>query len=254
MTMISSYNSGTISALFSSLGNKNNNSSFMSGIDYAGYNTIRNGSYSKLVKAYYAKENSGTAGTTTKNDKTTEQTASNQKVNAATVRDSASSVVSDIKELDSDNLWKKKTTTDKDGNTSKEYDKAAIYKAVSAFAKDYNSLVSAAANSGDTNVLRTNSTMVAYTRANKNLLSKVGISVGSDNKLTVDEDKLKKADITTVKSLFEGRGSFGRMTSASAASSYSSAVSQLAKLSSSTTYSNMGSYSYISGSIYDAFK
>ena len=86
------------------------------------------------------------------------------------------------------------------------------------------------------------------------ILSKVGISVGSDNKLTVDEDKLKNADMTTVKSLFEGRGSFGRMTSVSAASSYSSAVSQLAKLSSSTTYSNMGSYSYISGSIYDAFK
>ena len=96
--------------------------------------------------------------------------------------------------------------------------------------------------------------MVAYTKANKNLLSKVGITVGSDNKLTVDEDKFKSADMTTVKSLFTGRGSFGKMTSTSATSSYSSAVSQLAKLSSSSTYSNMGSYSYISGSIYDTFK
>jgi hypothetical protein len=96
--------------------------------------------------------------------------------------------------------------------------------------------------------------MVAYTKANKNLLSKVGITVGSDNKLTVDEDKFKSADMTTVKSLFTGSGSFGKMTSTSATSSYSSAVSQLAKLSSSSTYSNMGSYSYISGSIYDTFK
>ena len=248
------YNSSSISSLFSSLNNSSSNN-YMSGINYADYNLIRNGSYRKLVKAYYAKE-SGTSSSnsTSKTDSTTDKTTSSQKVNAATVRDSASNLVNDVKELSSDKLWKKTTTTDKDGVTSTDYDKDAIYKAVSSFAKDYNSLVSASGNSSDNSVLRTSSTMVAYTKANKNLLSKVGITVGSDNKLTVDEDKFKSADMTTVKSLFTGRGSFGKMTSTSATSSYSSAVSQLAKLSSSSTYSNMGSYSYISGSIYDTFK
>ena len=248
------YNSSSISSLFSSLNNSSSNN-YMSGINYADYNSIRNGSYRKLVKAYYAKE-SGTSSSnsTSKTDSTTDKTTSSQKVNAATVRDSASNLVNDVKELSSDKLWKKTTTTDKDGVTSTDYDKDAIYKAVSSFAKDYNSLVSASGNSSDNSVLRTSSTMVAYTKANKNLLSKVGITVGSDNKLTVDEDKFKSADMTTVKSLFTGSGSFGKLTSTSATSSYSSAVSQLAKLSSSSTYSNMGSYSYISGSIYDTFK
>lgn len=248
------YNSSSISSLFSSLNNSSSNN-YMSGINYADYNSIRNGSYRKLVKAYYAKE-SGTSSSnsTSKTDSTTDKTTSSQKVNAATVRDSASNLVNDVKEFSSDKLWKKTTTTDKDGVTSTDYDKDAIYKAVSSFAKDYNSLVSASGNSSDNSVLRTSSTMVAYTKANKNLLSKVGITVGSDNKLTVDEDKFKSADMTTVKSLFTGSGSFGKMTSTSATSSYSSAVSQLAKLSSSSTYSNMGSYSYISGSIYDTFK
>ena len=248
------YNSSSISSLFSSLNNSSSNN-YMSGINYADYNSIRNGSYRKLVKAYYAKE-SGTSSSnsTSKTDSTTDKTTSSQKVNAATVRDSASNLVNDVKELSSDKLWKKTTTTDKDSVTSTDYDKDAIYKAVSSFAKDYNSLVSASGNSSDNSVLRTSSTMVAYTKANKNLLSKVGITVGSDNKLTVDEDKFKSADMTTVKSLFTGRGSFGKMTSTSATSSYSSAVSQLAKLSSSSTYSNMGSYSYTSGSIYDTFK
>ena len=248
------YNSSSISSLFSSLNNSSSNN-YMSGINYADYNSIRNGSYRKLVKAYYAKE-SGTSSSnsTSKTDSTTDKTTSSQKVNAATVRDSASNLVNDVKELSSDKLWKKTTTTDKDGVTSTDYDKDAIYKAVSSFAKDYNSLVSASGNSSDNSVLRTSSTMVAYTKANKNLLSKVGITVGSDTKLTVDEDKFKSADMTTVKSLFTGSGSFGKMTSTSATSSYSSAVSQLAKLSSSSTYSNMGSYSYISGSIYDTFK
>ncbi len=249
------YNSSSISSLFSSLNNSSNNN-YMSGINYSDYNAIRNGSYRKLVKAYYAKE-SGTSSSnsTSKTDSTTtDKTTSSQKVNAATVRDSASNLVNDVKDLSSDKLWKKTTTTDKDGVTSTDYDKDAIYKAVSSFAKDYNSLVSASGNSSDNSVLRTSSTMVAYTKANKNLLSQVGITVGSDNKLTVDENKFKSADMTTVKSLFTGSGSFGRMTSTSATSSYSSAVSQLAKLSSSSTYSNMGSYSYISGSIYDTFK
>lgn len=248
------YNSSSISSLFSSLNNSSSNN-YMSGINYADYNSIRNGSYRKLVKAYYAKElGTSSSNSTSKTDSTTDKTTSSQKVNAATVRDSASNLVNDVKELSSDKLWKKKTTTDKDGVTSTDYDKDAIYKAVSSFAKDYNSLVSASGNSSDNSVLRTSSTMVAYTKANKNLLSKVGITVGSDNKLTVDEDKFKSADMTTVKSLFTGSGSFGKMTSTSATSSYSSAVSQLAKLSSSSTYSNMGSYSYISGSIYDTFK
>lgn len=248
------YNSSSISSLFSSLNNSSSNN-YMSGINYADYNSIRNGSYRKLVKAYYAKElGTSSSNSTSKTDSTTDKTTSSQKVNAATVRDSASNLVNDVKEFSSDKLWKKTTTTDKDGVTSTDYDKDAIYKAVSSFAKDYNSLVSASGNSSDNSVLRTSSTMVAYTKANKNLLSKVGITVGSDNKLTVDEDKFKSADMTTVKSLFTGSGSFGKMTSTSATSSYSSAVSQLAKLSSSSTYSNMGSYSYISGSIYDTFK
>ena len=79
-----------------------------------------------------------------------------------------------------------------------EYDTDKIAKAVSSFVKDYNSLVSSTADSSSRYVLNSASNMVNYTRANADLLKKIGISVGSDNKLTVDEDKLKASDMDCI--------------------------------------------------------
>ncbi len=250
MAMISAYNSSSISTLFSSL---NNNKTTFGAFDYTGYSAIRNGSYGKLVKAYYDKNLDGSkTSKTAKADKTDKSKDSSQKVNVATVRDSASALVTAEKDLVADKLWKQKTTV-KDGKTETDYDRDAIFKAVENFTKQYNSLVSAAGNSEDKSVLRSSSTMVAYTKANKNLLASVGLSIDSNNKLNVDEKKLKEANMTTVQSVFRGAGSYGKTVSSSALSSYSSAVSQLANISSASSYSNTGSYSYISGSVYDTF-
>ena len=252
MSSISADDSSSITTLFSSLGNKNNSTSPFSSINFGEYAAIRNGSYKKLLTAYYAKQNASSTDETDKTDKA-ETTVSGQKINAAKVRDAAADVVDAQKELDKDSLWKKTTKTDKDGNTTTDYDKDAIYKAVSSFVEDYNSLVSAAGSSSDNSVLRTGTTIASYTKANKNLLASVGITIGSNNKLTVDESELKNADMSTVQSLFNGSGSYGKTVASSAASAYSSAVSQLAKLNSVSSYSSTGSYSYISGSVYDTF-
>ena len=41
------------------------------------------------------------------------------------------------------------------------------------------------------------------------VLGKIGITVGEDGKMSVDEEALKKADTATIKSLFEGNGTYG---------------------------------------------
>jgi len=61
-----------------------------------------------------------------------------------------------------------------DGNIAKEYDTDKIAKAVSSFVKDYNSLVSSTADSSSRYVLNSASNMVNYTRANADLLKKIG--------------------------------------------------------------------------------
>ncbi|MDD3238879.1 MAG: hypothetical protein PHW47_02095 [Lachnospira sp.] len=250
MSTISGYDSSTISALFSSLNNSSSSSNIFSGIDLNTYNSIRTGGYTKLMKAYYAKQDG-----TTENNKTdgTTQSVATQKTNATSVRDGAAALVDSTKDLQKTSLWNKKTTTDSEGKTTSSYDTDAIYKAVSEFVSDYNSLVSGTGNSSDDAVLKSAANMVSNTKQNENLLKSVGITIDSDNKLKVDEDTFKKADMTSVKSLFKGQGSFATSTSGKAASIYSSAVSQISKLNTTNTYTTDGGYNYVSASAYDTY-
>lgn len=243
-----------VSTLFSSLGNNKTTSTsginMMAGLDLNTLSSIKNGSYRKLLNAYYEKtgENSDTTSST---DSDTE--VSKTKVNAVSVRDEAASLSSSVEELNKSDLWKKKEVTAEDGSVTEEYDKDAIYKAVSSFVKDYNLLIDGTGKSENNSVLRKASNMVGYTKANKAVLSSIGITIGTDNKLSVDETKFKNSSVAEIKSVFTGNGSYGKSVQSSAAMIYGSAVSQLASLSSSGLYSGSGSYSYISGSIYNRF-
>lgn len=251
MATVGRYDSSSITTLFSSLNNSKSSNSIFGSIDLGQYASIRSGSYKKLLTAYYAKQSSTTSDTSSTTVKT--DSVSDKKLNAAKVRDAAAGIVDAQKSLDQESLWQKKTTTDSSGNTKTDYDTDAIYKAVSEYVKDYNSFVGATASSSESSVLTTGSSIVGYTKANSKLLAEVGITIGSDNKLSVSESTFKSADMSTVKSLFDGVGSYGKTVASSAASAYSSAVSQLASLNSSSAYSSSGSYSYISGSVYDTF-
>lgn len=76
--------------------------------------------------------------------------------------------------------------------------------AVKSFAESYNSTLDTLANSENTKALEKGVQMVNSTKAYARTLKRVGISVGSDNRLSVDEDKLKAASPLTMKSLFSG--------------------------------------------------
>lgn len=251
---INAYNASTISALFAGLNNSSSGTSLSYGIDFTTYNSIKNGSYSKLMRKYYSnKASESTDGATANKNIGKVQSIDIQKNNATVNRDNAASLVDSASELKKYSLWSKVDKTDKDGNTTKEYDTDKISKTVSSFVKDYNSLVSSAADSSSRYVLNSASNMVNYTRVNADLLKKIGISVGSDNKLTVDEDKLKASDMAVVKSVFKDSGSFGQTISAKASTIYGNAVSQLSELSTKNSYTSNGLYSYSSGYTYNQY-
>lgn len=251
---INAYNASTISALFAGLNNSSSGTSLSYGIDFTTYNSIKNGSYSKLMRKYYSnKASESTDGATANKNTGKVQSIDIQKNNAKVNRDNAASLVDSASELKKYSLWSKVDKTDKDGNTAKEYDTDKITKAVSSFVKNYNSLVSSTADSSSRYVLNSASNMVNYTRVNADLLKKIGISVGSDNKLTVDEDKLKASDMAVVKSVFKDSGSFGQTISAKASTIYGNAVSQLSELSTKNSYTSNGLYSYSSGYTYNQY-
>lgn len=201
------------------------------------YVSIKNGSYGKLMKAYYAKmdsENASASGDSTKK-------LTLMKSNADSLKKSADA-------LNNASLWKKrkiKTTDEETGEEVEEedYDWDAITKAVKSFIEDYNSVVQQAGDSDTKNVLRNAAWMTGMTDKAQNLLSQVGITIGKGNKLELDEDALKKAtNIATLKSLFTGYGSFADKI-AQKAGSISNAATNAAARDKGGTYTRNGSYS-----------
>ena len=212
----SKYNSNVdYSALFggtsdsSSVGNTNMLS------DYA---AIKNGSYGKLMKAYYAKQE------------------------LTLMKTSADSLKKSADALNDASLWEKKKIKKKDEKTGEEtevedYDWDAITKKVKSFIDDYNDVVKEAGESNTKDVLRNASWMTGMTDKTSHLLSKIGITIGKGNKLELDEDELKKADISSLKTVFTGYNSFAGKT-AQKATGISNAANRA-----SATYTNNGTYS-----------
>lgn len=245
--------SGSVSTLFGSLntGSSVNNMSFLS--DYA---SIRNGSYGKLLRAHYKKQSAAAAE---EKDSVSGKEDATSKNEAVSMRDAAADLKSSVNKLldksgDKD-LFEKKAIRGVDGTTKNDYDRDAIYKAVKNFVDDYNTTINAAGNSQNRSVLTKASSMVSLTSNMKNVLGKVGISVSSaDNKLSINEDDFKKADMSQVKALFQGTGGYAYQVGSAASAMINSSNTQIAQLSGSM-YTNTGSYGngFYSGSFYSDY-
>ena len=117
---------------------------------------------------------------------------------------------------------------------------------------DYNRLVEKASDSKTSTILRAGRSMVNYTRANANLLSKIGITADHNQKLTIDKETFQKADMDTVKSLFQTRGSYGQQIQTQASFIESYAKNESLR---SNTYARTGRYTYNhnTGDLYSSF-
>ena len=181
----------------------------------ADYASIKNGSYGKLMKAYYAKNKTDVSSTARK-------TATYKPNPAKKSKDSAETLTK-IKK-DADNLKASADTLLKTGEGSlfEGNDRDALYKAVSSFVDNYNSVLDSAGKSDTATIQHRASMMASATQANKNLLAKVGITL-NDNRLSIDKEAFEAADLHSIKSLFNDNYSY-----ANRISSYSSYISNKA--------------------------
>lgn len=234
------------SALFGSTGASGNNSSNY-GINLADYASIKNGSYGKLIKAYYAKQTDDTE----ESSKTTEDKVSSlQKV--ASVADGLKKSADKLITRGSDSLFNEKNieSTDENGKkvTSKGYDKDAIYSAVKDFADNYNSFINKAKKSSESSVSNRAESLANMMTVNFASLKAVGIGINDDDTLKVDEETFKKADMSSVKSLFNGNQSLAYQVTAQASMIGTSATTAA---NAASGYTSAGSYaqSYSAGSM-----
>lgn len=180
-----------------SLGNLN----FLS--DYA---SIKNGSYGKLLKAYYgAAQNSDTAATSKKSssdnilDKILEDRR-NPKV-SKDIQEANANLTTGLSSLNTSlsTLRNDKTYTDT-SNGQNAADK--VVSAMKAYVSDYNNVVSAAKGSTLTNKTAYVANIMSSTAANADKLSEIGIIINPNGTLELNGAKLKAADISKVQELF----------------------------------------------------
>ncbi|MGN0341912.1 MAG: hypothetical protein ACI4DO_03885 [Roseburia sp.] len=250
MATISGYDSGSISTLFSSLNTGSGSSNTLSGlygINVTDYTTIRNGSYGKLMKAYYSDKDLPISQSTS-----TAKDSSNVLARVENSAENLKEAADDLLTVGNKSVFNKVDIKDEDGNVKKDYDTDAIYKKVNAFVTKYNSMIESGGDSNTTGVLTAVSSMVNRTEQNSSLLSQIGISIDEDNKLTLDEDTFKKSDMTIAKSLFNGTGSYGYQISAQASMANFYAENEAAK---ANTYTSSGlyTYNYTTGEIYNSY-
>ena len=197
------------------------------------YAAIKNGSYGKLLKAYYAKQDA-------------EETAScgDSVQKGALMKTRADALKKSAEALSNDELWEKKKIKKMDKKTGEEievedYDWDAIAKAMKSFVEDYNDVTWQAGDSNSKDVLRNAVWLTGIVESNENLLSKIGITVGKGNKMELDEEMFKKADIGALKTLFTGHNSFTDKVSMKANSISNAAARSSGLYKSNGTYNNV---------------
>jgi len=187
-----------ISSLFSNLGSNSTFGSF----NFSDYASIKNGSYGKLVKSYYAEQKKSTASD--KSDKTTTSKKNKEeavdKTGLTQMKKEADGLKSAAEALNKEDLWKQ---------TNGEYDMDKIVSAVKTFVSEYNDTVTQASKVNSKDIAQDVRYMSSMTSTMSKALSKIGVTVGTDGKLSVNEDELKKANVSSIKSLFSGTVSYG---------------------------------------------
>ena len=191
------------------------------------YALIRNGAYKKLLNAYY-------------NKKPTEDTAAQkkEKINLTTSSADAGSLNTDISKLI--------------GYEVNEDNRESIKDSLKSVIDKYNSVIDSASNVDDVKVLRQAMWMTQDTSALAASLSDIGITVGSNNKLSLNEEKFDNARLSSLNTVLKGKDSyFGRLSDRSAAIN-NAAANAVSKSSSKSLYKSSGDYAkQVSGNVVD---
>ncbi|MDE6213729.1 MAG: hypothetical protein K2M70_09695, partial [Lachnospiraceae bacterium] len=121
------------------------------------------------------------------------------------------------------------------------YNKDEVSKAFSTFVNDYNDLIKTTDKSSNSNVIDQAGYLKGIVSSNKSALSRIGVTVNSDKTLTIDEEKFKDADMSTVKNLFTGTYSFGEKMTDRVNQIYRYATQEDSKSNSNSSYTSSGS-------------
>lgn len=229
-----SYN---ISTLFGNLNNSSSSGNLFNSINLSDYYSIKKGSYGKLLKTYYTDQKTSDSSSSTKKTNTT-TSKDVDKTGMTQMKKNADELKSAAASLSSSELWKQ---------SAGSYDTDKIVSAVKDFAQEYNNAITQASKVSTTNTSVSSAVgyMKSMTTTMTKALSNIGITVGTDGKLSVDEEKLKNAKMNDVKALMSGNSSYAGQIADKA-----SEISRAALMSSSI-YDSTGTASSTLAGLFD---
>ena len=198
--------------------------------------SIRSGAYSKALKAYYAKnkEDQVSARNTVADRNRFTDTFTAGSDLARVSRESSELVASAGKLSDpgKESLF----------YSREKYDPEEALKAVKEFAGSYNEALDSLKGTSDRTVRNAGESMTRMTGIMTGSLANIGIGVGADGRLSVNEEDFKNADFARVKTLLGSGGSYARIIGSSAQRLHSASEQQSRYLSNGTgLYGRYGS-------------
>lgn len=167
------------------------------------YNTIRSGSYKKLLKSYYgsAEKLSGTSTAKTSNvidkileEKRNPQVSAEQTKTNALLDSSVSNLKSSLGTLSKEKSYE---------------DPAEVKSALKNFVTAYNGAIENSKKSTNHAISSNLAAAKEVVEEHADELKEIGISVSKDGKLTLDTKKLENLDTTKVKNLFDTKDALG---------------------------------------------
>ena len=179
--LMGSNTDNSTSALFSGLGTgsaSGSQSNIFNNINLNDYNSVKNGSYYKVMKKYYSDAPA---------EASDEEIETYKKKQSATADKSAELAAS---------------LNDLIDQTYSEENKDDIVSSIDKFAAKYNSMLSNASDSDSKSIRQQADWLANIVKEHAGSLDKVGITVNSDGSLSVDKDKLKQADTENIKNIF----------------------------------------------------
>ena len=239
------------SFLFNSLNknsSKNTGANNMLMIDFTELDHIQSGAYLKSARSVYDNK----PVVPSKEDK---DISENKLIQSETA---ANDLVEQANALLNDkSLFEKKdiTTTNEDGTTvtTTDYDMEAITKGVDAFVSAYNKLVGSFGDSDSVKVLTKAMSLVDTTENFETPLKEIGITINKDNTLSIDKDVFKKADVSTIKNLFQGTGSYGATVEKKAELVAFTAKMELSNHPNTYNSTGNGDFNFSTGDFIDGF-
>ncbi len=130
-----------------------------------------------------------------------------------------------------------------------EYDADTAKKNIEAFVKDYNTFIEKVGDSDNSSVLEKGVMLVNAAKVYSGSLGRVGITIGSDNKLSFDPEYMSEISATDLKTTFDDFGITGKV---------SQKAQQISRLSGSMgafAYTNASSqnYAYNMGALFSTY-